>query len=262
MAARNHVEVVARTFRVLEALADGPAELREIAERSGLGKSSAFRLLYTLKELGYVEQPAPTGPYQLTLKMLALTRQPARDLTLAQVAHPYLVRLRDELGEAAWLAEWRGGQVVLTDAAQARHRLRLSLDLGDVCPLHASALGKAVAAHLTRTELKRALGGGRLERYTARTITSRARLEDELAMVRRQGYAVNDEETIEGAFLAGAPIFDARGHVCGAVSVSAPTARCAPAKREAMIAAVKRATAEISQELARLGFRLQEGLRA
>lgn len=259
MPARNHVEVVARTFRVLEALAEGPAELREISGRSGLGKSSVFRLLYTLKELGYVEQPSATGPYRLSLKLLALARRPAGDLTLARVAHPYLVRLREQLGESAWLAEWRGGSVLLTHAAQAHHKLRLSLDVGDACPLHASALGKAVAAHLTGPERKRALGSGRLPRFTLHTITNRARLEAELAKVRRQGYALNQEETIEGAFLAGAPVFDARGRVCAAVSVSAPTARCSPAKREAMIAAVKRATAEISQELARLGFEAPQG---
>lgn len=260
MAARNHIEVVARAFRVLEALAEGEAELRRLAERTGMGKSTVFRILYTLKELGYVEQPEPTAPYALSAKLLALVRGPVAALSLADLARPYLARLRDELGESAWLAEVRGGSVVLTEAAQAHHKLRLSLDLGDACPLHASALGKAVAAHLPSEELKRLLGRGRLPRFTYRTITSRSRLASELAKVRRQGYALNDQETIEGAFLAGAPIFDAAGRVCAAISVSAPTARCLPAKRQAMIAAVKRVTQQISRELARLGYRAQADL--
>lgn len=254
MPARNHIEAVARTFRVLQALAEGPAELRQIAGRSRLGKSSAFRILYTLKELGYVEQPGLNAPYRLSLSLLALARRPAGELTLAALARADLARLRDEFGESAWLAEWRGNGVILTEAAQAHHKLRLSLDLGDVCPLHASAVGKAVAAHLPAGELKRLLGGGRLPRFTPRTITSRSRLAAELAKVRRQGFALNDEETVEGAFLAGAPVFDAGGRVCAAVSLSAPTVRCVPAKRQAMIAAVKRAAAAISQELVRLGF--------
>jgi len=255
MAARNHIEVLARAFRVLESLAEGAAELRRLSERTGMGKSTIFRILYTLKELGYVDQPAPTAPYTLSLKLLALARGPAAELTLASVARPHLTRLRDELGESAWLGELRGGNVVLTEAVQAHHKLRLSLDLGDACPLHASALGKAVAAHLPAEELKRLLGGGRLARFTSRTITNRSQLAAELARVRRQGYALNDEETIKGAFLAGAPVFDATGRVCAAVSVSAPTARCLPAKRQAMIEAVKRATGQLSRDLARLGYR-------
>lgn len=257
MAARNHIEVLARAFCVLEALAEGAAELRQLAQKTGMGKSTIFRILYTLKELGYVEQSAPAGPYALSPKLLALARGPASEFVLAEVARPYLARLRDELGESAWLAELRGGSVVITHAAQAAHKLRLSLDLGDACPLHASALGKAIAANLPPGELRRLLGDRRLPRFTSRTITSRARLAAELAKVRRQGYAVNDEETIEGAFLAGAPVFDAEGRVCAAISVSAPTARCLPAKRQAMITAVKRATQGLSRELARLGYRAQ-----
>lgn len=254
MPARNHVELVARTFRVLEALARGPAELREIAARTGLGKSTAFRILYTLKELGYVEQTGPTAPYNLSWKMTALARRAGADRVLAEAARPHLVRLRDELEESAWLAELRRGAVVITDGVHAAHKLRLSLDLGDACPLHASALGKAVAAWLPESVRGQMLGEGPLPRYTRRTITSRARLAEELERVRHSGYSVNDEETVEGAFLAGAPVFDAEGRVCAAISVSAPKTRLAPGKRRAMIAAVRRTAVQLSRELAELGF--------
>lgn len=254
MPARNHVEVVARTFRVLEALAGGPAELREIAARSGLGKSTAFRILYTLKELGYVEQPGPTAPYHLSWKMTALARRAGADRVLAEVARPYLVRLRDQLEESAWLAELRRGAVVITDGVHAAHKLRLSLDLGDACPLHASALGKAVAAWLPESIRRQMLGEGPLPRFTRRTNTSRARLAEELERVRRAGYSVNDEETVEGAFLAGAPVFDAAGRVCAAISVSAPKARLSAAKRKAMTSGVREAAAQLSRDLATLGF--------
>ncbi|MGC8795260.1 MAG: helix-turn-helix domain-containing protein, partial [Bryobacteraceae bacterium] len=131
MPARNHIELLAKTFRVLEAMARGASELREIAALSGIGKSAAFRILYTLKELGYVEQPAPTGPYGLSWKMATLAPQALGERVVAQAARPQLARLRDQLGESAWLAELRREGVVLTEAAQARHKLRLSLDLGD-----------------------------------------------------------------------------------------------------------------------------------
>jgi DNA-binding IclR family transcriptional regulator len=255
MAARNHVELVEKTLRVLEALADGPgtSTLRDIASQTGLVKSSAFRILFTLKELGYVDQVGP-GRYRLTLKTLALARRAVSRPSLVNVARPHLAQARDEILESIWLAEWRRDNVILVEVTEAPQRLRLSLDLGDICPLHASALGKAVAAHLLPEELKDALGEGPLPRYTARTITSRSRLAQELQRVREQGYSVNDEETIEGALLIGAPVFDLRGHACAAVSASAPTVRCTAPKRQQMIRAVTGAAAAITRDLKAIGF--------
>jgi IclR family acetate operon transcriptional repressor len=255
MPARNHIELVEKTLRVLEVLSEGALHLKGLAARVGLVKSSAFRILYTLKELGYVEQPHRNGAYRLTMKALALARSPALRPTLVNVVRPHLERLREELHESVWLAELRGRTVLLVDAAETAHQLRLSLDLGDSCPLHAAALGKAIAAWMPPAELRAALGRGKLPAYTAKTIVSRARLAAELARVRRLGYALNEEETIEGALLAGAPIFDAQRAAFAAISVAAPTARCSARKREHMIRAVRETAAAISRELAALGFR-------
>jgi IclR family acetate operon transcriptional repressor len=256
MAARNHIELVEKTVNVLEALADGQAgsSLAGVAERTALVKSTAFRILYTLKELGYVEQAERNGNYRLTLKALALGRRAAMRPTLINIARPHLVRLRDQLQESSWLAEWRRREAVLLEAIEAPHKLRLSLELGDVCPLHASALGKAIAAHLTPDELREAVGTGPLPRYTSKTVSSRFRLAQELERVRKQGYAVNEQETVDGALLVGAAVFDANRRVCAAVSVSCPMARCPEPKRQAMIRGVMAAAESISGQLAALGY--------
>lgn len=254
---RNYVQLVAKTLRVLEALADHAdgAGLKDIAAATGLGKSSAFRILYTLRTGGYVE-PAGSGAYRLTLKMLALTRRFGRRPTLTGIARPYLVGLRDRLHESAWLAELRHAAVVLVDGVEAAHQLQLSLGVGSICPLHAAAVGKAIAAHLPERRLQQMLGAGKLPRYTRHTIASRAELWAELARVRREGHAINEEETIEGAMLVAAPIFDAGGRAFAAISVSAVVGRCPPAKRKAITEAVKQAVQSISRELKDLGFHL------
>jgi IclR family acetate operon transcriptional repressor len=165
------------------------------------------------------------------------------------------VRLRDELWESAWLAEWRQQtKAVLVDVVEAPQRLQLSLDVGADCPLHATAAGKAIAAHLPPKLLKAALGPGKLPRFTPHTITRREQLQAELEKVRRLGYAMNEEETIEGAILVGAPVFDSTGRVWGAISVSVPTARWSNDKFHEMTAAVKRAAAAFTADLTRLGF--------
>ncbi len=243
-------------MRILEALAEtGDAvDLKDLTTRVGMVKSSVYRILYTLRELGYVEQRG-RGSYVLTGRICALSRRATARPGLIEVARPYLTAARDALNEAAWLAQWRGGRVVLIDVVEAPHKLRLSLGVGDSCPLHASSLGKAVAALLRPEALAAVLGSEPLARFTAHTITKRAQLLRELARARACGFATNEEETIEGAFLVGAPVFDCAGEVMAAVSLGSPIARCSAAKRDRMIRLVKETGTAISRRLEELGYR-------
>jgi DNA-binding IclR family transcriptional regulator len=255
MAARNYIELIEKAVRVIEFLAQpgGARSLKEIAAATGLVKSSAFRILYTLRELGYVEKERD-GSYRLSLKVVTWSRAAAAQASLIRVARPYLERLRNELGESVWLAERRGLRVYLVDVAESDHPLRLSLRLGDASPLHASAVGKAVAAFLPPEELERALNHKPLPAFTRKTITGRAELIDHLAEVRRSGYAVNDEETIEGAVLFGAPILDAAGEPFAAISVGCLAAHCTRERREIYARRVRECAAELSAVFAALGF--------
>jgi IclR family acetate operon transcriptional repressor len=254
VAANNHIELVEKGMRVLEALGqDGEAStLQHLAARVGLVKSSVFRILYTFRELGYVEQNR-RGVYSLTAKMYALARKAPGRASLVSVVRPHLARMRDESGETASLAEWRRGKVLLVDVAEGRQKLRLSLDVGDDCPLHASALGKAIAAHLPPEELATVLRTTGMPAYTAATVTDRAEFLRELVQIRRRGLAVNREETIEGAILVGAALFDANGTAFAAVSLSCPTARYSASKRSAINHLVRTTSAAITQELQEIG---------
>jgi IclR family acetate operon transcriptional repressor len=260
MAARNHIDLVEKTLRVLEALAesDGAVSLRVIARQAGLPKSSAFRILYTLQELSYAEKPGPDGIYRLTAKILALSRRVAIPSSPLEIARPHLLRLRDAVGESVWLAQLRQGKVTIVDGVEAAHALHLRYAIGDKCPLHATALGKAIAAHLPPQELKRALGAARLRRFTPRTITHRSRLRIELARVRQCGFSVNNEETTEGAIIFGSPILDAQGKVFAAISVTLPIVRCSPQKRRVIVAHLREASAAVTAELVARGFRAPE----
>lgn len=256
MPAQNHIELIAKAMSVIEVLAetDKPVDLQELTNRVGLVKSSVFRILFTLRELGYVEQHG-RGRYSLTMKVCGLGKAHLAHASLTDLVHPHLERLRAATNESAWLAQWLGRKAVIVDVAEAsQQRLRLSLAVGDKCPLHASSLGKSIAAWLRPDELARVLGDRELRRFTPHTTCERTTLLRELAQVRERGYATNDQETVEGAFVAGAPVFDTRGRVFAAVSVSTPTARCTAAKRESLIEAVRQAGAEITRELTSLAY--------
>lgn len=256
MPTRNHIDLVEKTLRILEIMSEGTGELRlkEIAERSGLVKSSAFRILFTLRQLGYAEQVTGEKQYRLTTRLVGLVRRAASTPDLISIARPYLKSLRDHFAESAWLGQVRCGRVILVAAAEAPHQLRLSFEVGENSPLHATAVGKAIAAYMLPGELDAVLGRGELQRFTRLTISNRQQLDRELAKVRREGFSMNREETVEGAVLIGAPIQDGSGKTFAAISVSSPIARCPKQKRDAMIREVKRAAAEITMTLGQLGF--------
>jgi DNA-binding IclR family transcriptional regulator len=255
--ARNYIELVEKTMRVLEVLAQHPGgcALKEIAALTGLVKSSVFRILHSLKELGYVEQSGPEARYHSSLKVLSLARAVATHEVVINIARPHLQNLRDQLGESAWLGQRFRDGVLLVDSVEAPRRLRLSLDIGDSCPWHAAAIGKSIAAFLSPEELDLLLGDGPLPRFTQRTITDRRRLQAHLAQVRRQGFAVNAEETIESAVVVGAPIFDALHRVCAAVSVGTVATRWKGKFRDTMAAAIQREASSISRKLSQLSYR-------
>lgn len=256
MAAKNHVELVVKTMAVLESLAasEHGKALRDIAIEVGLVKSSVFRILYTLKEAGYVEQPEANGPYRVTLRTAGLARRNTERLGLREIARPHLTRLRDALDESVALAERRQNSVVLVDVLETSHPLRLTFHIGDDCPIHATALGKAVAAFITPDELAAFLREHALAQFTSRTKTKLLQLKAELKRTHSNGYSINDEETVAGALLIGAPLFDATGTVCGALSMNTPTARCSEARKHSIIAAVVRTAQRISTDLAHARF--------
>jgi DNA-binding IclR family transcriptional regulator len=256
MPAKNHIELVAKTLAVLESLAanEHGKTLKEIAADVEQVKSSVFRILFTLKESGYVEQADPNGNYRLTLKTGGLTRRQSERPRLIDLARPHLIQLRNELDESVALAERRPKSVVLVDVLETSHPLRLSFQIGDDCPIHATALGKAIAAFLTPSDFAALLNESDLPQYTEHTKTKMRQLKSELARTRAQGYSINDEETVTGAFLVGTPLFDRNGIVCGSLSVNTPTARCSTERRQLLIEAVIRTGKTISKDLADAGF--------
>ncbi len=256
MAARNYIEVIEKAFRVLETLAaaERPLGLAEISASTGLIKSTAFRLLYTLRQLGYVEREPARGAYSLHFKVLSLANSVRAKATLTRIARPHLVALRDELDESAWLAERRPTGVYFVDVIEAHHPLRLLLKLGDACPIHAGAAGKAVAAFLDEAEVRRLVSVAGFPRFTPRTIESLDTLLVHLSEVRRRGYAVNLEETVEGGIALGAPLFGAGGEVAGAISVTAPTTRWRAGKLDSTALHIRHVADRITADLQQAGY--------
>jgi DNA-binding IclR family transcriptional regulator len=242
--------MVGNAFRVLEAFCavDGELGLQQVASRTGITKSSAFRILLTLEELGYLDRNAETGRYRLGRRLFESAARARGRRGIVQVAQPHMRALHARFGETVNLGGLQGGQVVYLETVEGSYAFRLSTSVGQVAPMHASALGKAILAFQPEEIVRALLPPGRLPRLTGRTIVGRGRLLASLERIRQQGYAFDDEEVEPMASCVAAPILGAEGRALHALSVSGPTHRIA-ARRRAIIAEVTAACATISRAL-------------
>ncbi|WP_116998966.1 IclR family transcriptional regulator [Desertimonas flava] len=231
------VDRVCSILNLLQSEVDG-VSLSDVAQITELPKSSAFRYLWTLEAHRYVERDPDTGTYQLGLGFVGMQSRHLE--VLRQRAFPVLERIRDELGETANLGLLDGDSTIYLDIVESRRGVRLAASRGDRDPIHTTALGKAIVAHLPEEQVR-----GILERtgMPARTENSIVSVEDyltELAKVRRLGYALdNGENEIDGRCLA-VPIPQTRLPV--AISLSAPAGRF-PLRDVEHVAAVLQAAA-------------------
>ncbi|HEX2103274.1 MAG TPA: IclR family transcriptional regulator [Solirubrobacteraceae bacterium] len=247
--ASQRVQAVQRAAALLTALgAHGePATAFVLADRCGLNRSTAWRILATLEDQGLVERDPATGRYSVGYALVALAARAGHE-PLVRRAHPHLRALAEACAETASLAVPRRLQLVYVDQVQAPHVMAANW-LGRATPLHATSTGKAFLAGLAGDELAAALPS-RLRRYTDTTITSRAALRAELDAVRARGYAVSRGELEPALWGVSAPVLD-RGRVVAVVSVWGSEARIRARGIEALGAGTAAAAAEIGARVAR-----------
>ena len=251
MPPRYAVPAVDGALSILETLgATHKMGITELARKLDLSKGSIYRLLATLVRRGYVEKDADTDRYQLTYRLLAVGSRVADRFGLREMAQPVMERVGSETGETVNLGVLDGFRTVSVYLVQSPQPLSIHMRVGGVSA-HASATGKILLASLPTADLDRKLAGRRLDRLTPRTIKSRAALVAELGRVRKQGFAIDDEESSIGLRCAGAPVFNHQGVVVAALSLVAPAHRLTTARLPAAIVTVQAAAQEIST---RLGF--------
>jgi IclR family acetate operon transcriptional repressor len=239
-----------RGLDVLELLGRrSEVKLSEVVAELGVSRATAFRVLATLQSRGYVHHVRAEQVYRLgpALQEVAATSGTS---SVVRVAAPPMAALRAETGETVNLAAVQRWRIVYVSILYGVHALRLNSELGELVPPHATAIGKAILAALPRDQRSVFLGEEPYARYTDRTITLRAPLEQALSRSLKKGFATEYEEIAGGSVCVGAPIFGADGYPVAAISVSAVTARLPRKELPALGRRVRSGADRISADLA------------
>jgi IclR family pca regulon transcriptional regulator len=221
---------LARGLAVLRAFADTrkPQTIAQISQQTGIPRAAVRRCLHTLRQLGYVD--AELNNFTLRPKVLTLGYSYLSSTPLTTAAQPCLDAVSKALGESSSLAVLEEEQVLYVARAATSHVMSVSLAAGSRLPAYCSSLGRVLLAHLPQDELDAYLAHTTLTPKTEHTVTDPARLREILAQVRRDGYAVNDQELELGLRSIAVPVRGASGRVLAALNVGAHAARVTPAR--------------------------------
>lgn len=224
---RYSIQVLGRAMLILDTFLEArePLKLDQLCVRTGLPKSTTFRVVTNLIQVGYLEDT--DDGFWPGLKMLRFGSLVEDRLNVTQQAMPLLRRLRDQFNETIHLAVLDSElRVVILE----KHSTRQAVDLmashvGGSAPFYCTGLGKMLAAYQPQETIRAYFAHHKVRPFTAQTITDIEVFVDEVAAIRQRGYATDNAEHEEGVACIAAPIWNRSGRVIAAISISGPDYR-------------------------------------
>ncbi|PWV62443.1 IclR family transcriptional regulator [Plasticicumulans acidivorans] len=246
--ATSSIQVIDRLARLLDAIAanNSPVSLKILSAETGLHPSTAFRILASLAEHGFVERSS-AGHYRLGVKLLQLGSRVQGRLDIRREARPIMEWLRNETGETVNLIVREGDEVVYVERVTPNRMMRVEQVIGARAPLHVTAVGKLFLAEGGAEACLEYAARTGLPVCTPHSITDPTALWRSVKNALQQGYALDDQEAELGVGCIGVPIRDSTNHIVAGISVSAPIER----RREVWVSLIRQAGEKLSL---RLGF--------
>jgi DNA-binding IclR family transcriptional regulator len=237
---KNVVQSLERAGLILEVLSQHSQglSLRDLSQKVNLTKGTAHRLLASLAYLDFIRQDPLNKHYLLSFKLVELGNRLLSQIDYRIEARPFLVELAESTRETAHMVILDQFEVLYIDKVEAVGNttgLRMASMLGSRIPAHCCAVGKVLLAYLPEDRLEEFVPASGLTKRTENTITDLAKLKEHLQLVRRRGYAVDNEENEIGIRCVGAPVRNQRGEVIAAISLSVPSSRMRTRKTETML---------------------------
>ena len=240
-----------KVIDIIDAVAEaGSAGIRKLSSMTGFPPSTIHRIVTTLVERHYLEQDKATKRYALSFRFLELGTKVQQQFHLTSIARPHLERLMAETRESVNLAVQDRDNMVYLDQVQSDYSmLRLFTRPGARVPLYTTGVGKMFLSQMNESDLDKYLQRTRPTRYTPSTLVERDKILEELALIRAQGFSVDNEDMEEGVRCVAALIFDHNGQPTAAVSISGAAIRITPDRIDSLGELIKTCASAISSEL-------------
>ncbi len=246
---RSGILVLHKTLDILETIREARAGLglADLSRALSLPKPTAYRIVATLEARGYLARNQ-AGLYQITRKLFELERKESDEQLLTIVAQPVMERLLESCKETLNLGILDAGEVVVINTIESPQAIRMSSKIGNRRYLHSTALGKVLLSGLSDKEVLRLIRLKKLPKLTPNTLVTKQAVLGEIVLVRKQGWAMDNEENEPGGRCLGAPITGPGGRVVAALSISAPIFRMDMSRARTLIGDLSTSCREISRE--------------
>lgn len=238
-----------RLFALLEVIAckDQLFSLQSLVEETGLPKPTLHRMLQQLESAGMLQRDADGRHYSTGVRLRRMAENLLLNNTVHGARHAVLRQLVEEVGESCNITALSGSEVLYLDRVETPAPLRFYLHPGSRVPAHCSASGKLFLGQMSPSQRRRLLEHVPMERYTAKTLTTLEALEEEIARVRADGYAFDDEEFLPGLFCLAVLVPSAEGRSNTGIAVQAPVMRMGREKALQLLPAVQRAAQALAK---------------
>lgn len=248
--ADDNLKSLAKVRRILECFSASRRSLAlgEICKLTGLPKSTAHRLVASMREAGLVDQDRDRDRYRLGLWLFELGNLVLANMDLHREAQPNVEHLGRIGGQAVHLAVFDGVQAVVINRSDPNPEGKMLPRLIENAPAHSTSVGKAILAFQPEEVIERIKGLG-LRQFTDSTIVSAGALDQELANIRARGFAIDEGEHEPGLRCIGAPIRDQTGRVFASISLSGPAWRIPVSEIDGLAKIVMHQAAMISGKL-------------
>lgn len=217
-----------------------PMGVTELSRKLGLTKSTVHKLLLTLEYKKLVEQDLETSKYGLSLSFVLTLQNYLNEDKLAAGIRPQMDRLVTRFNETMHFGVYTDNELVVVAKQEAVQSVRVTSQVGQISNLFCTSIGKAILANLPEQERESLISEYSFKAYTEYTITDPQEFREELARIREQGYAIDNEEFERGIRCIAVPVFGLYHNLFGAVSMTGPKFRMTDEKifqiRDAMLA--------------------------
>ncbi len=226
----------------------------DLSRHAKMPKSTVSTILATLRDEDLLHQQPDTGRYRLGLRCLELGYYSASQLVIRDIAFPYLQSLLESVNQIVYMAVPYQSHVLYIEALYPLARRVNYSSVGRRAPMYCTAIGKSLLAQMAEKDRKEILSGMELEAYTPNTFTDVKSLEEELALTRERGYAIDREEREPGIRCVAAPLYGRRSAIVAAVSISGPANEFSQERIAEYGLRLKNLSNELSRKLALAGY--------